>query len=192
MCTVGVCDAVTGACQLTTNTCDDGVNCTVDSCDPATGCQHQAMDLLCDNQDPCKVYTCDPVDGCKTADFTCEGTDFFCIETVCVAFNGCSNQSLECLNSAEDDCGVAACKEEEDQCIIEARECASAVVVTAAVISTAAVIGIVIGVVAIVACAGGSSFMAYRHFNVAGNDAVVNNPLYKSEGNQGTNPLYKA
>lgn len=87
-CTVDTCDDATGACIKTPNdalcdngifcdgqevctetgcsqgvipSCDDGVTCTVDSCDEATqSCQHTPNDLACDNG-----LTCDGKESCN-------------------------------------------------------------------------------------------------------------------------------
>jgi MYXO-CTERM domain-containing protein len=45
--------------------CDDGVACTVDSCnEPDDRCEHTARDARCDDDDVCTVDRCDPRDGC--------------------------------------------------------------------------------------------------------------------------------
>ncbi len=44
--------------------CDDGVACTDDTCNPATGCINAPNDASCDDGDIGTVDTCDPVAGC--------------------------------------------------------------------------------------------------------------------------------
>jgi hypothetical protein len=44
--------------------CDDGNACTVDSCDPQSGCQ--TAPLSCDDGDVCTQDACDPATGCTT------------------------------------------------------------------------------------------------------------------------------
>ncbi|MGI6138805.1 MAG: GLUG motif-containing protein [Candidatus Hydrogenedentales bacterium] len=46
--------------------CDDGIDCTVDSCDPELGCINDPDDTRCDlyEGDDCWTATCDPVEGC--------------------------------------------------------------------------------------------------------------------------------
>ena len=46
--------------------CDDLVNCTSDSCDPATGrCIHTPVDAVCDDGNACTTgELCDPATGC--------------------------------------------------------------------------------------------------------------------------------
>jgi len=56
-------------------TCNDGIACTLDSCNPSTGCQYLPVDTFCDDQDDCTVDTCDPILGCQSSDQgTCPGT----------------------------------------------------------------------------------------------------------------------
>ena len=45
--------------------CDDGVDCTVDSCDVATGCQNAVDDALCDDGDVCTEDVCNAINGCE-------------------------------------------------------------------------------------------------------------------------------
>lgn len=55
-----------GVCQGDPNTCDDGVTCTVDSCNPDTGgCANIPTASLCDNANECTVDTCDAVNDCQ-------------------------------------------------------------------------------------------------------------------------------
>ena len=60
-CTTDAC--VNGNCQNTPSdgACDDGVSCTVDTCDPQLGCQHQPDDVACDDGIPCTVDNCDVI-----------------------------------------------------------------------------------------------------------------------------------
>ncbi|OQC06310.1 MAG: Dictyostelium (slime mold) repeat protein [Candidatus Hydrogenedentes bacterium ADurb.Bin101] len=57
---------------FTEKDCDDGVECTSDSCDPATGCVNTPDDSLCDDGDPCTEDVCDPIEGCIHTNI-CEG-----------------------------------------------------------------------------------------------------------------------
>lgn len=48
--------------------CDDGNRCTIDACDPATGCVHYDDSSSCeDDPDPCRAPICDPETGCGFA-----------------------------------------------------------------------------------------------------------------------------
>lgn len=60
LCSGGVCK------QGATQVCDDGVACTSDSCDPATGlCVFQPKDAACDDGNACTTDTCSAT-GCKS------------------------------------------------------------------------------------------------------------------------------
>jgi cysteine-rich repeat protein len=70
----GFCDPVTGDCDVCDGngncigdqiSCDDQIDCTVDSCDPATGCIHTPDDARCDDGNPCTRDSCDPLLGCR-------------------------------------------------------------------------------------------------------------------------------
>jgi len=65
--------------------CDDGVTCTNDSCDPATGtCSSLAIDEACENGLNCDgIATCDPVQGCIA------GTPIDCDDGVACTFDEC-------------------------------------------------------------------------------------------------------
>jgi hypothetical protein len=51
-------------------TCDDGLDCTVDSCEEGW-CSHSGDDGLCDDGDPCTSDYCDPEQGCQ-AEYRCD------------------------------------------------------------------------------------------------------------------------
>ncbi|MCH9033192.1 MAG: S8 family serine peptidase, partial [Planctomycetes bacterium] len=68
-CTTGdVCRGdVSGTCQGTDTSgedCDDGVDCTIDTCDLATGCTNTPVDLPCDDSNVCTADACDRQLGC--------------------------------------------------------------------------------------------------------------------------------
>jgi hypothetical protein len=61
---------VLGACAGTAVTCDDGVACTLDTCDPGLGCLALPSAAACTDGDPCTQDACDPgapagTDGCS-------------------------------------------------------------------------------------------------------------------------------
>ncbi len=60
----GVCDPATGLCSNPPLACDDGNACTIDSCDPGTGCVHSTVAGSCDDGNPCTIDTCDAAGGC--------------------------------------------------------------------------------------------------------------------------------
>ncbi|MEW5739061.1 MAG: hypothetical protein AB1938_09045 [Myxococcota bacterium] len=55
-----------GRCVGTPEDCEDGNACTVDSCHPERGCEHQAL-VQCPGAGPCLVGVCDPDAGCGLA-----------------------------------------------------------------------------------------------------------------------------
>ncbi len=84
-----ICDPVNGApgtgCVAgTPPPCDDGIPCTVDSCDEVKGCVHTPSDALCNDGVFCDgVEVCDALLGCKTTNVpSCDDsiscTDDFC------------------------------------------------------------------------------------------------------------------
>jgi subtilisin family serine protease len=89
--------------------CDDGNACTLDSCDPATGC---VFTFACDDGNPCTADTCDPTAGCQhaaVADATpcpdgnlCNGAET-CHAGVCTAGAPLScNDGAECTTNVCD------------------------------------------------------------------------------------------
>jgi hypothetical protein len=67
-CTVDSCeDGVVGGCVFTpdNSVCNDGVDCTVGTCSAVSGCSYEAIDSDCDDEDACTIDICDPVLGCS-------------------------------------------------------------------------------------------------------------------------------
>src|SRR5262249_55172368 len=54
-----------GTCLGTPHVCDDGVGCTSDTCDPASGCVFTPRASVCSDGDPCTLDVCDPATGCQ-------------------------------------------------------------------------------------------------------------------------------
>ena len=71
--------------------CDDGIDCTVDSCDPTEGCKHLPMSIQCVDQASCTVDICDPEIGCLNLpdDSKCVGANP-CIRGYCDPQNSCT------------------------------------------------------------------------------------------------------
>ncbi len=92
------CDPVND-CQVGTPVdCDDGVSCTVDSCNEATdNCDHAADDGLCDNGAFCDgAETCDPFNDCQPGSDPCPGEACDEAGDVCVA----------CIDDSDCDDGI--------------------------------------------------------------------------------------
>jgi len=72
--------------------CSDAIDCTLDSCDPAEGCKHQAQDVKCEDADPCTEKLCSAELGCLqipnqaacTDGNPCTENDS-CVEGICAA-----------------------------------------------------------------------------------------------------------
>ncbi len=79
--------------------CDDGVACTVDACDPATGCTNTPDDAACDDGVGCTVDTCDATADCQ---FTPD--DAACDDGVGCTGDTC-DATADCQHTADD----AAC-----------------------------------------------------------------------------------
>ncbi len=58
------CHVLSGCVAGTPLDCDDQLACTVDGCDPGTGCTHVPQDPLCDDGTTCTTDTCSPEVGC--------------------------------------------------------------------------------------------------------------------------------
>ncbi len=72
-CTYDTCDPATG-CQHTTVSCDDGVACTVDTCDDVNDeCVNAPNDAACNDNIACTTDDCDPVAGCTHTDNCTDG-----------------------------------------------------------------------------------------------------------------------
>ncbi len=82
------CDAVLGCQAGSAPTCDDGVNCTVDSCNEGTdSCDFSPNDAICDNGLFCDgTESCDVILGCQAGSDPCGG--LFCDEVGDVCDSG--------------------------------------------------------------------------------------------------------
>ena len=89
------CDALTGCRAGTPLDCNDGIACTVDSCDPVAGCMHEARNTLCDNGLWCDgTETCDALLGCVA------GTSPNCDDGVSCTDDLCSEAQDRCVHVA--------------------------------------------------------------------------------------------
>ena len=57
-------NATTGCAPGTARDCDDGIECTVDSCNEASGCVHSVSSALCNDGNPCTGDVCNRDTGC--------------------------------------------------------------------------------------------------------------------------------
>ncbi len=101
---VETCNATTGTCQAgTPPNCDDGVACTVDSCNETTdSCDHLADDGACSNGLFCDgVEVCHPTLGCQ------DGPDPNCDDGVACTIDSCNESTDTCDHAPSD----AACSD---------------------------------------------------------------------------------
>ncbi len=102
VCTVGSCSA--GSCVSQPLVCDDGNACTVDFCDPVTGCGSTPLD--CSDGDACTIDSCDPDSGCVNTPIDCDDSDA-CTVNSCDSDIGCVSEPVDCDDSNE--CTVNTC-----------------------------------------------------------------------------------
>lgn len=110
-----------GACvgQVTLD-CYDGVNCTIDTCDPDRGCVFLPSDELCDDHDPCTIDSCRSSSGtelgCNHDPSTGGPCDdhYFCTLIDTCGDNGCQGQGSPCNDGI--DCTEDLCYEDSQSC----------------------------------------------------------------------------
>ncbi len=98
---------VKGKCKGQALSCNDGIACTADSCDPVKGCVAAPKDELCDDGDVCTKQTCDAATGCKQAGFaagvSCDDGNACTSGETCNDQGICAGEST-CSCSADADC----------------------------------------------------------------------------------------
>jgi hypothetical protein len=90
-CTVEVCNPQSGCSSQPSNAlCSDGVSCTVDVCSMLTGCAHTPNDGLCNDGIGCTLDTCSATQGCiyTQDDAVCEDGNP-CTDNACGPVSGC-------------------------------------------------------------------------------------------------------
>jgi hypothetical protein len=177
--------------------CDDGIDCTDDTCDPKNGCTYTPNDSICKNADVCMVSKCDiKAKACVATAYNCPPTGLYCESSTCISYQGCTKLNRECGVNSTEACAFHKCDEVKDECATEQLVCGAAVdtttVLVASVLGTAAVAGIVIACVLVVVGVTGGATVAYIQGTADGGaSATSNNPLYKEDGNSASNPLYQ-
>ncbi len=85
-------------------TCDDGVDCTADSCTPGKGCEHVPDDAACADADPCTGDACAPdAGGCvHTPDGACDDGNP-CTADTCNPISGWCAHAAQAAGSTCDD-----------------------------------------------------------------------------------------
>jgi hypothetical protein len=97
-CTEDRCEPATGCVfEAVHERCDDGIDCTRDRCVTGAGCVSTADDALCSDGADCTLDRCDTAaGGCThaTRDELCaDGID--CTEDLCTPFSGCSSTPVD-------------------------------------------------------------------------------------------------
>jgi formylglycine-generating enzyme required for sulfatase activity len=104
------CDALLGCWSGTSINCDDGIDCTIDTCDESMDrCENTPNDALCDDGDPCNgTEICEAHVGCiRTLVADCNGN---AVEDACDIAN-CSGDPAcgDCnTNLIPDECDIAS------------------------------------------------------------------------------------
>ncbi len=78
--------------------CDDGVTCTTDSCDPASGCVHTPADGSCDDGNGCTTDSCTSASGCVHLANTsgCQDGNVCTVNDTCAAGSCVPGIALNC------------------------------------------------------------------------------------------------
>ncbi len=106
-----------GSCAFETVDCDDGDDCTDDSCDPQIGCINE---FNCEGErDPCRVYDCDGEGGCTDEEVDCDDNNDCTGPDTCDPEEGCVNPWL--CEEPSDPCNQRWC--DEGECEEEPIDC---------------------------------------------------------------------
>lgn len=109
-CTDDSCDPQTGACVATpndNNTCSDGNACTVGDFCAGGACKAGATAPSCDDGDPCTVDSCDPKTGCVHSPKCSDGNA--CTVDTCDSSNGKCGTSVPAICDDGNPCTVDSC-----------------------------------------------------------------------------------
>ncbi len=108
-----------GGCKGVAKSCDDGIVCTLDSCDKTTGtCAHAPQNATCDDKNPCTADSCQAGKGCVSGaddSGTCDDGDACTVDAckggVCNATNTCPCKPETAAKDCDDKnpCTVDTC-----------------------------------------------------------------------------------
>lgn len=114
-CTIDSCDPYSGCFHTPDDTaCNDGVDCTQDTCDDALGCTHETDDNACNDGVACTADSCDDMLGCihDPDDDDCDdGVD--CTDDSCDSTLGCVNEPNDANCDDNNACTENTCDESE-------------------------------------------------------------------------------
>lgn len=87
-CTLDSCNPASGCAHTSSDAlCDDGVGCTLDVCNGASGCSHTPQAAPCDDANPCTDDLCNVATGCQHTDNAASCTD----ANACTVGDSCDN-----------------------------------------------------------------------------------------------------
>eukprot|EP01113_Clastostelium_recurvatum_P039368 TRINITY_DN5_c0_g1_i4.p1 TRINITY_DN5_c0_g1~~TRINITY_DN5_c0_g1_i4.p1 ORF type:complete len:769 (-),score=169.15 TRINITY_DN5_c0_g1_i4:143-2449(-) len=123
-CTPQVCNITNGACEAKPVNCDDGIKCTIDTCNTNGTCVHTLR--VCDDNNACTSDTCDnqsPLPtGCSHTPITCANTT--CSVATCDIQFGCVLQHDDrCSRFSNSSFCVAGSCDEAVGCLNTTRTC---------------------------------------------------------------------
>jgi hypothetical protein len=102
-------------CVSTPIDCPGGDECNVAYCLEGVGCQTVNQSSKCDDHNPCTIDSCDPSSGCHHVDVICPPSDDVCIVTACdptaeVSGNesACVNEPVLCVHP--NNCSISLCQ----------------------------------------------------------------------------------
>jgi len=121
-CSTASCDPDTGLCTFSQIQCNDNIKCTLDTCNPATGCVFTAV--VCDDNTQCSVGTCNNITGgCSFKDVDCDD-NISCTIDECVVGLGCKNTAFDSLCENPDVCVVnGGCDPDNGGCVFTPLDC---------------------------------------------------------------------
>lgn len=101
-----ICNQSTGLCEPVSGglDCKDTNACTVDGCDPATGCTH--TDLNCNDNDACTTDSCNPASGCINTKINLNDGNA-CTQDLCDKVAGVSHPAVICNDNNA--CTIDSC-----------------------------------------------------------------------------------
>jgi len=182
------CDPATGNCGTTQIDCDDGVFCTVDSCDSNTGCVHTPDDNLCDDPNPCTNYSqclnLSTTFDCVSTPVDCGGQGLYCSNLTCVDFFGCSNEPRDCQgNATNGTCNTYNCSEVKRNCEKVIGVCFDFLGVVVGIVVGGIIGGVIAAAAFIAGLSAGGAAAAYSSSEHENSErAVKHNPLFQSQG----------
>ncbi len=119
-----------GACSGKLDSCNDGLPCTVDTCDKTKGCQHLGDDKACASDDACVILACQLAVGCTATGVnegaTCDDGDVCTKVDACDKTGTCVGSDNECSCEKDGDCDQTnlclprLCDASTSKCVIDA------------------------------------------------------------------------